>query len=396
MVDEQSKKRVLQARTQLILKKPFWGYLAIHLEPKQEEAGGTAGTDGETLYYNPEFINSLSLQECIGIVAHEASHAAFGDIWRKGHRDPFRWNIAADAVRNAALTSEGFMLPAGGVYIDGADKISVEEMYHQLKSQPPQESNAEGSGNDEGNGTQVTRNGHPVKGKVIDDHGKWGKKKKDAKLQQEWREHASRASQMAKMQGSTPGRSEELLTELLEPQMEWRELLRNFVMSQIKTDYRIVPPSKKHLYRGMYLPSTHGEKLDIVFAVDTSGSMSTRELTEALTEIHSICEQFTPFTIWYVQCDTDIQEIVEISTYSNTEIPDRMKGRGGTSFPTDTIAREIMDRGGSPSVMIYFTDGYSSCFGEDPGYPVLWLLCEDNNGFKPPFGTIIKYERRSE
>ena len=107
-----------------------------------------------------------------------------------------------------------------------------------------------------------------------------------------------------------------MVDQLLEPRLSWRELLRNSIVSSAKNDYRLIPPNKRHIWRGIYLPSSWGEDVEVAFIVDSSGSMSNDELRDGLSELKGICEQFDSYRIWFAQCDWDLQELIELNPYN--------------------------------------------------------------------------------
>lgn len=409
-MNEDIRKKITRARSQLILHKPFFGYLATYLIPVEDDGCPTMGTDGKYLYYNPNFVDSLDMETLQGVLAHEVFHPAFGHIWRRGARDPIRWNIATDALDNCWILAEGFKLPSG-VILSGAShqeieevkKLSVEEVYEKLKV-PPLGGKGAGKGKDKqkDKGATISTQSGDVNadGEQFDDHSVWDKKKdsegwleKTKKMEQEWRECVSRARQIVKSQGKGMGSVDELIDELLEPALDWRQWLRNFVLSSTMTDYRICPPNKKHLWRGIYLPSTWGEEVEVTFVTDTSGSMGTDEIKDALSELKGILDQFSSFRVWYVECDWDIQRILELTPYSyELDEIKKVKGRGGTQFPVSKIAQAIEEKGGNVTCLVYFTDGYGNVEGPIVNFPVIWLLCQKHD-FKPEFGTVVQYVR---
>jgi predicted metal-dependent peptidase len=371
----------------------------------------TMGTDGKNLYYDPEYVRNLDIEHIQAVIAHEIYHSSFGHIWRRGAREQVRWNLAADSVANAHLLREGFKLPPGGLMVDAPNNVidevknlSVEEAYEKIKLEK-QKGGSQGEGN-KGTITLPSEGDTDLNGGLLDDHNVWDKagdgekselEKSQAKkeLEQRWREYVSRARQIVKSQGKGMGNMDELIDELLEPKMNWREWLRNFLISSVISDYQLCPPSRRHLWRGIYLPSTKKEEeVEVVFICDTSGSMSTDELRDGLSEVKGICEQFGGFRIWAVQCDWDIQRITELTPYTyNLDEIKKVRGRGGTRFPVQSITSKVRDEhGGNPCAVIYFTDSFGDVAGDDPGLPVFWLVCRENERFKPEFGTVVRYD----
>jgi len=401
-MDENARSAITKARAQLILKKPFFGYLATYLEPKEmaNMAIKTIGTDGKYLYYDPDFVRSLDKETLMGAIAHEVFHCAFGHLWRRGFRDMMRWNIATDIVANEIIKSEGLALPDEALFNPSFKGLSAEEAYNKLTGD-------KGSDDDDGGGCggKVSDGDSDNEGRTgsnFDDHSEWGKKKNgkddgigNSEINQKWREYASRARQMAKVQGSGAGSLEDMVDELLEPKLNWKELLKQSVVSSVISDYQLSPPSKRHIWRNIYLPSAKkSDAVEVIFAVDTSGSMTTEEIRDALSELKGICEQFSSFTIFYVECDWDIQRVIKLTPYSfNMDEVKKIRGRGGTRFPVSLIFEEVSKKHtGRPDTIIYFTDGYGRIAGEKPPCPVIWLLCSTYR-FDPEFGRVIKYER---
>lgn len=413
-MDDEVRRRITRARAQLILHRPWFGYLACYLEPKEDRnlLMPTMGTDGKNLFYDPDWVRGLDMEHLQAIIAHEVFHNAFGHIWRRGAREPIRWNLAADVVGNSHLIAEGFKLPPGGLMVDApqneveeARKLSVEEAYEKIKvTRVKAGGGGSGKGDDKGKQTISLPSGTAkLAGGLLDDHDVWDggeketleKSQANKELEQRWREYASRARQIVKSQGKGMGNLDDIVDELLEPKMNWREWLRNFVLSSVISDYALCPPNKRHIYRGIYLPSPKkSEEVEIIFVTDTSGSMSIDEIRDGLSEVKGICDQFAGFKIWYVECDWDVQRITELTPYTyNLDEIKKVKGRGGTRFPVAQIVSQIENEyGGMPSAVVYFTDGYGNTEGPDPGRPVFWLVCQRDD-FKPEFGTVVKYER---
>ncbi|HET8913355.1 MAG TPA: hypothetical protein VFN23_17915, partial [Ktedonobacteraceae bacterium] len=136
-IDEVFQRQISSAILQLRLRAPFFATLALfaRIIPSQEHR--TAATDGRDIYINPDFWHALTSAERLGLLAHEVLHAALLHVPRRGQRDPFLWNVAADIVVNGAILAEsGFALPKGHLRNQQLEHLSVEEVYYKLKSQP--------------------------------------------------------------------------------------------------------------------------------------------------------------------------------------------------------------------------------------------------------------------
>src|SRR6478752_5385793 len=137
--------RIARQRTELVLSQPFFGALALRLNVREDATAKTFWVDGETLGYNPTYMESLSDLEVRGVVAHEVLHVANGHCWRQGARDPDRWNDACDYAINPIVLSSGMVLPKGALVDPRYTGKSAEEIYGLLtqeakekQQQPPQ------------------------------------------------------------------------------------------------------------------------------------------------------------------------------------------------------------------------------------------------------------------
>lgn len=351
-----------RSKVQLLLHYPFYSFLLMHLEQIESESIGTCGVDGKHLFYNSTYLNKLSPQECLGVLAHEVLHCALNHMDRIGNRDPQKWNICADGVINQIiLKEEGLSLPKGGI-IDSwfADKYT--EQAYALLPDPPK-----------------------IRGSLIDDHSIWKKSSGKDYDPAKWKQLVTQAATIARMAGKLPGHLETLVEDLLHPILDWKSLLRDFVISSTKDDYRWTPPNKHYLWLPAFLPSLYGSSIEIGFAIDTSGSISDDDIKEAVSELYAITQQFNQFAIHMIQCDAEIQEYTKITKYEGI-IPRKVKGRGGTNFRPvlDFIADKELDI----SCLVYFTDGRTDDWGNEPIYPVFWLIITD---IVAPFGQTVQY-----
>lgn len=119
-------------KRKMIVKYPFFGSVVANVYYKENKDIPTAGTDGKTIYYNPEYLESLSVEEQTFVFAHEVCHIAFNHILRSEGKDPELWNIATDGVVNQFLKRDGLKIPKGG--IDNAEAINydAEQLYEKL------------------------------------------------------------------------------------------------------------------------------------------------------------------------------------------------------------------------------------------------------------------------
>jgi len=405
-MNEEAQKLLTKAKINTLLNNPFFGFLCLHLEVIEDCSVPTMCTNGDFLRYNPDFVIRLakdySQKGIEAALLHELEHICWGHIWRRGDRDFHRWAIAADAVVNADLIRLGYRVPDNWVRIEGVDNMSVEEVYRLIKVRrvaivnTEQDKNASGQSRDDAYDETLKWEvrGKTSSGNVVQSHKLWGKNKDNkpmnshekAEAETKWKTRISQARQLARQQGQGLGQLEQVIDELLEPKIHWRELLRDFIISSAKSDYRLTPPSRRYLHLGMYLPSIYGDEVEIAFAVDTSASMTDKEVIEGFSEAQAICSQFANHIIHWYQADWGIQEYKVIDVYE-PDIPRKIRGRGGTSFIP--VFEDIQERKLNISCLIYFTDLQGSFPESSPPYPVLWLTTSNETA---PFGITIPYE----
>ena len=134
-------------KRKMLVKYPFFGSVVAGVKYKEERSVGTAGTDGKTIYYNPDFLEKLSTDEQTFIFAHEVCHIAFNHILRSEGKNPQIWNTATDAVINQFLKRDGLKMVEGGVDIPDAVNYDAEQLYNKMMQE--QQQNQSGSGNNQ-------------------------------------------------------------------------------------------------------------------------------------------------------------------------------------------------------------------------------------------------------
>jgi len=275
------------------------------------------------------------------------------------------------------LVLKEFELPPGCLQADEYDNKSAEYIYNSIPVEecnvPTLDSHEEwqdwGNGNAEGKGDGPGDQDGQASGKVDD-------------LEQQWRERVATAATQARMRGKMPGHLEQLVGEILQPKLDWKAMLRDMVTSCAKSDYRLFPSNKKHLWRGFYLPGITGEEIRVAVAIDSSGSISDRWIQEFMSEVKGICDTYEDYTIYGFVCDTQIHQKFELHPFDS--LPKTVAGRGGTSFKEPIKEAENLDI----TTLIYFTDLYGDFPDKAPRFPVIWVCTTDAEA---PWGYIIRY-----
>jgi len=370
MAQETPESKILKARVRLLLSQPFFGNLLLYLEPVERKgmAMPTMATDGSHLFYDPEFVMSLPPEYLIGVMVHEVGHIALRHLSRRQGRNPLRWNLAADYAVNDIImnTTDNngdrmFQLPQGVLINAAWHDQTAEWIYNKLTDKSGE--------------------------KTLDDHEQWKDFNKDESgvaKEQEWKDRIAKAAVDARTRGKLPGKWQTVIDEFLQPKLEWRSILLDTVVSNSRNDYRLFPPNKKHLWRGFYLPSMRGEEINIAMYIDVSGSISNEEIQEALSETHSICQQFSDFTIYLRTFDTHITDRWELHPFD--PVPKIVTGRGGTNFEEACREAEKLPI----STAIIFSD-LEAPFPQKPLLPLIWLSVGNK---LPPWGLLIEYPRK--
>ena len=294
-------------------------------------------------------------------------HIVLLHLPRRTGRDPDLWNQAADHVANLIVQKDFPDYPEGLLMNSAYENKTADWVYTQLPHDAP--------GRKSG----------------LDDHSKWDDWGKDtnglpdntAGIEQEWREKIASAAMVSRQKGKLPGGMETIIQDILQPKLNWKDILRDKVTSVAKNDYRWNPPNKKMLHQGFIFPGISGEEIKIAAAIDTSGSISDDILAEFLGEIDGICNSYQCYTLHLFAADANIAKYWEL--HEMDPIPRNMPGRGGTDFRP---VFEDLEKGDKEfSVLIYLTDLCGTFPDKAPDFPVIWVSTDDS---KVPFGEIIQ------
>ena len=391
--------KVSKARAGLILDAPFFGSLALRLTVKADPTCDTAWTDGTSLGYSPAWIDQLPLDQVKGILCHEVLHCALEHIGRRGDRDADRWNMAADFAVNPVIEEAGFSLPETRLLDPAFAGMSADAIYSALPDPGPSPDPAQqGQGQDSGQG-QTTGTGQDTGQQPGNDPGGCGEVRDatdaqgqpsaaaQAQAGADWKVAVAQDAQQAKAMGQFPAGLARVVEEIVNPKVDWREVLRRFVSDCARNDYRWFPPSRRHIWQGLYLPGIRSEELPpIVVAVDTSGSIGKAELDQFAAELTAILQDHAATACTVIYCDSAVAGVEEFGPddYPVTLHP---QGGGGTAF--GPVFDEVETRGLTPACLIYLTDLEGRFPDQEPPYPVLWVRTGDCETV-PPFGEVVE------
>ena len=375
--------RIKKQTVEIILTHPFFASLLLRLKLIEDNEQPTFCTDGKELRYNADFARSLPDDIVRGVLAHEVLHPALGHPWRVGSRNLRLCNIAADHVVNIFLTeyNEGFAvppfpLPEGAVCDMRFKGMAMEAIYTVLENE--QVDGLDGSG-------RTPTTGEFTEGKE-DGDGDGKSTGPGTKLERinDWANATVQAAHAAAMMGKAPACVSRLVESAVRPVVPWHAILRRFVSETSQEDYDWTKADRRFL-PDFYLPDLHSESTgELVFAIDTSGSVSDDMLSQFLAEADETLATVRPSKLVLIQCDAAVQDVAEFTP--GDRVTAKLKGGGGTDFAP--IFEEITKRQLSPLCVIVLTDLYGDFPKTAPDYPVLWVTY---GGDSVPFGEVVRF-----
>lgn len=401
-VDHLARERLVTARIGLLLRHSFFGNLATRLTLiNADEWCATAATDGQKFYYNSRFIMMLKTKEVEFLVAHEVLHVVYDHMGRRGDRDPQIWNIADDYCVNADLKRHKigqFITTVPCLYEQKYDGKSAEEVYDDLMKNVKKISMDDlidqllddhldsEDGDGEGEGEDGTGNKKGKGRPQLSDEEK-------ERIRQEVKQAIINASSTAEA-GSLPAGVERLVRQATDPVMPWRELIQTNLTSAIRTDYSWMRPSRRGWHMDAIMPGmTPGEEIDVVVAIDMSGSISNKQAQQFLGEIGGMMDSFDGYKVHVFCFDTDTYNPQDF-TSENLDSIDNYEPMGGGGTDFDCIFEYLKKVGNVPKRLICFTDGYPCGSWGDANYcDTTWIIHGDPNP-NPPFGTYAIYDER--
>lgn len=365
--------KLAKAKTALVLEHPFVGNIALSMPVIFDYTLNppTAATNGKRIKFHPEYVDGLNDEEVKFLVAHECFHPMLEHNFRRGERDPVKWNMAADYIVNKLLTDEGIgKMPKHGLLdanIYNAGHGTSDGVYNILPDMPD-----DGSGpGDPGNALDNCEDGD-------------GSPAEQGQQQAEWKVKVAQAAQAAKMMGKMSANMQRLVDEVLQPKVDWRDVLQRFIV-KARTDQRSFSRfNRRFIAQGLYLPSVSGEQMgEVCFAVDCSGSIDQKTVNQFAAEITKVKEDLMPSRIHVLYFDSEVSHVESYGPDDELDI--KPHGGGGTNFAP--VFEKIIEEGIEPVAIVFLTDLCCNSFGDQPDAPVLWVTTDPG---KAPFGEIVE------
>ena len=441
---------VIKARARLMRKDIGIASMLLSLDLVESNQHDTMATDGERIFYNPDWVETILPEEIEAVLIHEALHVVFEHPCRRGNRNHKLFNIACDYVINAYIIYDlRLSLPEGGLLDKKYHGMTAEQVYRILdtnddafedamKQARASVGDSESSGGESseesncseteeesltgkysseqgqetpctdskqsGNGSSKYDAIPTLVGEVLDGANEDGSIKTQVQmdeLQNAIRSKIFLADKTASMNGSSSMRG--AINEVKSVHIDWVDRIREFLTGAFEKQSSWNRLNKRHSWRGINLPNQVGVASggEIAIAIDTSCSVSQPELDYIGGCIQLMCEELGIERVRICYCDTRVRknsqgewwDIYDISQGEDIEF--ELRGGGGTEFnPPFNLFNDFSDDVEDVSAFIYFTDGYGEVDADlEPVVPVFWGITHERHYHEPdrryiPFGEI--------
>jgi predicted metal-dependent peptidase len=390
----EAKEKLDATMAKMVIFNPIYGTVFLFLNKIQSRSLPTMGVGiirrvDLALYYNPDFVLSLTDTELKAVLIHESLHVLLHHIARAEHFDYNRknYNITADMAINchiSGLPNRDLIRPFYPKTFELPDFQSAEWYYEKLKREAEKHSKDIGDVAD-------------GKGDLVDSHEGWGDCDNDM-VKEKVRAIADKAvkAQDAKGWSEIGTNLAKAIIEANKPIVNWKREVRYFINKMVlagrkstrtrinRREQYLKKNRKGDLAQCYIQPGNKQEyRSRLLVALDTSGSVSDAELQQFIAEINGMTSHIVCDVIMF---DTSICcEPIPISKkITNFEV----KGRGGTDFNPPVRFAESHKYDG----LIMFTDGH--CGFPDPprGVRVLWGITPPGDMVVPPWGKRVRIE----
>jgi predicted metal-dependent peptidase len=374
----------------------------------------TACTNGRDEFYGREFVSKLNDAELRFLVLHEVYHKLFRHLTTWKHlymQDAYLANVSCDYVINLKIVDDnyedGFATMTGelakGCYDRKYVGMDTAQVYNLLRKDQPQGGGGRGGiivigDPEDGDGTPQNGSGSLPDGQEPFDAHDWeGAQEMTADEQRDLaREIDEAVRQGALVAGKMGSGGDRDLEALLEPQVDWREVLREFVQTTCTgSDYSTYRrPNRRYLSSGIYMPSGVSEQVgELVVAIDTSGSIGQEEVTAFLSEVKGICDTVHPDKVRLLYWDTKICRDETYDMHELDTLVQSTKPKGGGGTDVECVTEYIREESITAQACIVITDGDLYSGWGQWTMPVLWCVI-DNKHKVPDVGKCVHIKSR--
>jgi predicted metal-dependent peptidase len=192
--------------------------------------------------------------------------------------------------------------------------------------------------------------------------------------------------------GNVPLGVKRLISELVEPKLDWRSMLDAHIRSAVKDDYTFQRLSRRTWGTGAIMPAQqYMDRVEVFCAIDASGSTTQEMVTDFLSETKGIMETFRDFKVTVLCFDTQTYNIVDFTPENLDEVYNyNIQGGGGTLF--ECVYEYLKREGIEPNRLVFFTDGYPNSTWGDPDYADTIFVIHGNEHIQAPYGISCHYD----
>ena len=375
--------KISKAKAKLLVDYPYFGTLASKLTLVQNDDIEAFKSDGMRLEYNDTYLSQLNISELEFIFANGAMHVSLAHEKRKNDRSGWLWQMATDMAINDMLVENGLDMPYGAQYRQRFKGMYAEEIYVELKADILREDeNLEY----EADSADDVQNKDEKKNE--EQETEQNSEQTHEQLQEEILQEQLLAEEAISLlekefkKGEAPASIERFFKLDFQGKVDWREELKAALDRYFRDDYTLLPPSKKLLSYGIYLPSSISQTFRLVIAIDSSGSVDESLLNEFLSEVNFLMSLVQNYQIELLVCDDKIHS--HKTFYSGDTLEVELRGGGGTDYRP--VFKHIENELDDVKLLLYFTDLEGFFPTTSPSYEVKWISPKEG---EIPFGELI-------
>jgi predicted metal-dependent peptidase len=309
----------------LLMQEPFFAGISRRVDKTSTTAIPTAGvrlnkaTGYFEMLYNPDFFESLTDKQKLGVLKHEFYHLIFQHVTERLPEDGMSkiWNVATDLAINSHLIGE---LPENGCIPSQKDTpfenypvgLSAEAYLKMLKEDKQfQKKDGEDGEDGEGGGSADGGSGESMPD-TMDDHGDWGDSAEGSvendiakERLREMLEQASKEANRGNNWGTVSSDTRQMIQKYLNPSIDWRKMLSYFIKTSRRANKRSTIRRLNRRYPRIHSGSKVTRVANIAISIDQSGSVSDFMLAQFFAELNNLSKLAT-FTV--VPFDTEVRE----------------------------------------------------------------------------------------
>lgn len=401
---------VICARVNFLIKNPFFGTMAtgLRLVLCDDDCNPwvkTTSTDGRNLYFNVDFVLTLTPDELSFCIGHEVLHLVFDHMSRRTGRDGALWDMATDYVVNATLVEDNIGTPPSVALLNSkySASMSSEEVYEELrKNQVKIELPLDQHLGELGQlGDAQDKDGNKITITITGEDGPPLLTREEIEaLQQDILSRTINAVHAAQQQGnpgSIPAGVRRMVNELTEAKIDWRDMFDGNVRSQFESDYTLSRLSRSDIGGGFIFPAQDNDfHVSVDVLIDASGSMTDEMQREVLSEVKGIMQSYSDFQLRICSFDTELYDYGKVFTQHNIDEIDEYRVRGGGGTDASVFWDKLKEEEYVPEQIVVFTDGYLGSV-EHGGWGIpdyaktMWVIHGNFRG-TAPYGETYYYD----